>query len=234
MQIGEHDAGYHSGMSALAALPHWDAIDTVLLDLDGTLLDLAFDNYIWLARVPEIYAEREGLSLAETHALLAPRFARVAGTLSWYSIDYWSEQLEIDIAGLHRQEKHRAGWLPGARGFLESLRERGKRLVLLTNSHPTILAIKHEQTGVLDFLDAAYTSHEFGAPKEGQRFWQAAQVKVGFDPARSLFADDSAAVLHAAIVAGIPWVYGVRRPDSSRAAQAHEEFTAIDAVADLI
>jgi putative hydrolase of the HAD superfamily len=158
----------------------------------------------------------------------------VAGTLSWYSIDYWSEQLEIDIAGLHRQEKHRAGWLPGARGFLESLRERGKRLVLLTNSHPTILAIKHEQTGVLDFLDAAYTSHEFGAPKEDQRFWQAAQAKVGFDPARSLFADDSAAVLHAAIVAGIPWVYGVRRPDSSRAAQAHEEFTAIDAVADLI
>jgi HAD superfamily hydrolase (TIGR01509 family) len=211
----------------------WDAIDTVLLDLDGTLLDLAFDNYIWLARVPEIFAEREGLSLAETHAELAPRFDRVAGTLSWYSIDYWSEQLGIDIAAVHREEAHRAGWLPGARRFLESLRERGKRLTLMTNSHPTILEIKHQQTGVLDFLDAAYTSHEFGAPKEDQLFWQRAREAEGFEPARSLFADDSAAVLAAARHAGIGWVYGVRRPDTSRGAN-HHALDSIEGVIDLL
>ncbi|MEN9528124.1 MAG: hypothetical protein RLY56_2075, partial [Pseudomonadota bacterium] len=125
-------------------------------------------------------------------------------------------------------------WLPGARRFLEELRLRGKRLVLLTNSHPTILQIKHEQTGVLDFLDAAYTSHGFGAPKEDQAFWRAAQAEVGFDPARSLFADDSKAVLHAAITAQVRWVYGVRRPDTSREPHRHEEFTAIDAVIELL
>lgn len=217
-----------------ADTPDWSAIDTVLLDLDGTLLDLAFDNYIWLARVPEIYAEREGLSLAETHAALAPRFHRVQGTLQWYSIDYWSEQLDIDIAAVHREEAARVAWLPGARRFLEEIRLRGKRLVLLTNSHPTILQIKHERTGVLDFLDAAHTSHGFGAPKEDQAFWRAAQATVGFDPARSLFADDSKAVLHAAVSAQVRWVYGVRRPDSSRDPHLHEEFTAIDAVVELL
>ena len=211
----------------------WDAIDTVLLDLDGTLLDLAFDNYIWLARVPEIFAEREGLSLEETHAELAPRFHRVAGTLSWYSIDYWSAELGIDIAAVHREEAHRAGWLPGARRFLETLRERGKRLTLMTNSHPTILEIKHQQTGVLDFLDAAYTSHGFGAPKEDQLFWQRAREAEGFDPARTLFADDSKAVLQSACTAGIAWVYGVRRPDTSREAN-HHEIESIEGVIDLL
>jgi len=105
---------------------------------------------------------------------------------------------------------------------------------LLTNSHPTILQIKHEKTGVLDFLDAAHTSHGFGAPKEDQIFWRAAQAEVGFDPARSLFADDSKAVLHAAILAQVRWVYGVRRPDTSRDPHLHEEFTAIDAVVELL
>jgi putative hydrolase of the HAD superfamily len=158
----------------------------------------------------------------------------VAGTLEWYSVDYWSRELAIDIEAVHNEEAYRVAWLPGARDFLERLREDGKRLVLLTNSHPVILQIKHRQTGVLNYLDSAYTSHGFGAPKEDQRFWQAAQATIGLDPQRSLFADDSAAVLQAAIRAGIRHVYGVRRSDSSREPHTHEEFESIDGVRDLL
>ena len=238
MQIGEGSRAHRRYESPMTLLPEhaprWDDIDTVLLDLDGTLLDLAFDNYIWLARVAEIYAENNGLSLAETHAELAPRFKRVQGTLDWYSIDYWSAQLRIDIERVHREEAHRVAWLPGARGFLEQVRERGKRLVLMTNSHPKILAIKDERTRVLGYLDAAYTSHGFGAPKEDQRFWIAARSAEPFDLARTMFVDDSKAVLHAAIEAGVRWVYGVKRPDTSREPYNHEEFAAIDGVLDLL
>lgn len=220
-------------LSAPANLPAWDEIDSVLLDLDGTLLDLAFDNFVWMGRIPELYAEARGLSVPEAQAEIAPKFRAVQGTLEWYSIDYWSQTLGIDIEQLHRDEAHRIGWLPGARGFLERMRERGKRLVLLTNSHPATLAIKHERTRVLDWFDAAFSSQQFGAPKEEQAFWQAARAAEPFDPARSVFVDDSAAVLHAAREAGIRWVYAVRKPDSSRRGHAHEEFTAVDAVAEL-
>jgi hypothetical protein len=54
--------------------PDWNAIDTVLLDLDGTLLDLAFDNYVWMGRIPELYAQANGLSVPEAQAALAPKF----------------------------------------------------------------------------------------------------------------------------------------------------------------
>ena len=41
----------------------WDSIDTVLLDMDGTLLDLHFDNHFWLEFVPHKYAELKGIAL---------------------------------------------------------------------------------------------------------------------------------------------------------------------------
>lgn len=220
-------------LSAPANQPRWQEIDTVLLDLDGTLLDLAFDNYLWLGRIPEIYAEARGLSVPEAQAALAPKFRALQGTLDWYCIEHWSRALAIDIEKLHREEAHRIAWLPGARGFLERMRELGKRLVLLTNSHPVTLAIKHEQTGVLDYFDAAFSSKRFGAPKEHPHFWQEARLAEPFDPLRSIFVDDSAAVLHAARAAGIRWVFAVRRPDTSGRGHAHEEFTAVDAVAEL-
>ena len=40
----------------------WSRIDTVLLDMDGTLLDLNFDNYFWQKHLPLRYAEARGLT----------------------------------------------------------------------------------------------------------------------------------------------------------------------------
>lgn len=209
-------------------------IDTVLLDLDGTLLDLAFDNYIWLERIPRDLASRQGVTHEVALRSLAPRFKAVEGTLAWYDIDYWSRELAVDVAGVHREERARIAWLPGARQVLATLRTLGKRLVLLTNAHPEILAIKDEVTAVKGYFDAAWSSHSFGAPKEDRRFWQGVRTVEPFDPARSLFVDDSLSVLHAARAAGIASVIAVRRPDTSRELREHPEFPAVDALADLV
>lgn len=212
----------------------FDAIDTVLLDLDGTLLDLAFDNYIWLERIPRDWALRQGVTHEAALRSLAPRFKAVEGTLDWYDIDYWSRELAVDVAAVHREERARIAWLPGARQLLAGLRARGKRLVLLTNAHPATLAIKDEVTAVRACFDAAWSSHSFGAPKEDPRFWQGVRAAERFDPARSLFVDDSLPVLHAAREAGIARVIAVRRPDTSRALREHHEFPAVDHIADLL
>lgn len=220
--------------TAAQALVDWSAIDSVFLDLDGTLLDLAFDNYVWLGRIPELYAEQQGLSVPEAQAALAPRFRRLAHKLEWYSIDFWSAELGLDVLQIHRDAAARIGWLPGAQEFLHGVRRLGKRLVLMTNSHPSTLAIKHECTGVLDHFDVAFSSAQFGAPKEDARFWDAAAAAEPHVPARTLFCDDSAAVLRAAARAGIGHVRAVRHADSSRKPHGHEEFAAIDGVIELL
>src|SRR5262249_10339542 len=155
-----------------------------------------------------------------------PRFDACVGTLPWYSTDYWSRELGLDIAALKRADAHRIRWLPGAREFLKHSRACGKRLVLLTNAHPEALAIKNERTGVLEHFDAAYSSHQFGAPKEDARFWKALQVAESITYERSLFADDSASVLRAARAAGIGHIRAICRPGLRHSPRAHDGFLA--------
>jgi putative hydrolase of the HAD superfamily len=213
--------------------PDWAQIDTVLLDLDGTLLDLAYDNHFWLEIVPTAYAAARLMPLEAARTEIAPLFRACEGTLPWYCIDHWSRKLDLDIEALKRANTQRIAWLPGAKDFLLRMRSRGKRVVLLTNSHPRVLRIKDENTGVLDYFDAAFTSHEFGVPKESAQFWDAVRAVEPFDAERSLFADDSPSVLRAAQNAGIRWVYGVRRPDSVETIRDHVDVPAIDAVGEL-
>ncbi|HTU67827.1 MAG TPA: GMP/IMP nucleotidase [Steroidobacteraceae bacterium] len=214
--------------------PVWHEIDTVLLDLDGTLLDQAYDNHIWRDLVPQRFAVARSLDLHVAYAEIARLFAERSGTLDWYSIEYWSDTLGIDIGALHREVRSHVAWLPGAREFLAAMRAQGKRTVLLTNSHPVALAVKHEESGVLDHLDAAATSHDFGTPKEQARFWDAARARFGYDPARSLFADDNSKMLEAAKNAGVRWVYGVRHWDTKGSRREHVEHHAVDGVLDLV
>ena len=220
-------------MSAPDPKPDWNDIDTVLLDLDGTLLDQAYDNHIWRDLIPQRFAVLRGLDLHEAYAEIARLFAGRSGTLDWYDIDYWTRTLGVDVTALHREVRSHVAWLPGAQEFLVRMRAAGKRLVLLTNSHPAALAVKHEQTGVLDYLDAAVSSQEFGAPKEQAQFWQAARARFGYDPARSLFADDNSRMLEAARQSGVRWVYGIRHWDTKGSRREHLEHPAVDAVADL-
>jgi putative hydrolase of the HAD superfamily len=212
----------------------WARIQTVLLDLDGTLLDLAFDTYFWRTRVPAAWGHARSLTPEQAWAELQPRFRAREGTLDWYCIDYWSRELALDIAALKHTDAQHVRWLPGAREFLGRVRAMGKRLVLVTNAHPTTLAIKDARTQVISHFDAGFSSHRFGAPKEEAAFWRELAKVEAFEPARSLFVDDSLPVLRAARAAGIGLIYAVRRPDSAGPARLQSEFPAVDAVLDLL
>jgi putative hydrolase of the HAD superfamily len=212
----------------------WSSIDTVLLDMDGTLLDQRFDNWFWQEHLPGRYAELRGLPQAAAWEVLAPKFQAVRGTMQWYCIDYWSAELGLDIAAIKREALHRVGYLPGAMDFLARLKASGKRRVLVTNAHPVTLAIKNERSRLTDHFDAWYSTHAFHAPKEDALFWPRLNAKEPFVPQRTLFIDDSLPVLDAAHAFGIAWLRAVRLPDSGQPRQDTGRYVAVDGVADLM
>ena len=213
---------------------NWSAIDTVLLDMDGTLLDLRFDNWFWQELIPSRYAAANGLEVAAAKVLLAPRFVALRGTLQWYCIEHWTRELGLDIGGIKREVLARVGFLPGAREFLLKLKASGKRCVLVTNAHPRTLAIKNERVALTQYFDACYSTHPFAAPKEDPAFWPRLAAEERFQPERTLFVDDSLSVLDAARDFGIGWLRAVRRPDSGQPPQHTGDYAAVDRVADLM
>jgi 5'-nucleotidase len=217
-----------------SAAVEWAQIDCVLLDMDGTLLDLRFDNWFWANVVPEEYARAKGVPVAEAQAQLAPLFTKVAHTLPWYCIDHWSRELDLDIRALKRTASEHIRYLPGAEQFLEKLRLSGKRVVMVTNSHPATLALKDEQVAITRHFHACYSTHAFGVPKEDESFWPRLIVKEVFDAGRTLFVDDSLPVLESAHRFGIAHLRAVRRPDSGLPPKATGRFIAIDGVAELL
>lgn len=112
-------------------------VDTVLLDMDGTLTDLAFDNYFWQTLVPETWAAR-GLNLQEAKDAMRREYHAVQHTLNWYCLDYWSERLGLDICAMTSEQGPRATLREDTVPFLDALKACGKRRILLTNAHPTI------------------------------------------------------------------------------------------------
>jgi len=208
--------------------------DTLMLDMDGTLLDLAYDNYMWLTHIPAAYARARSLPDDEARKELYAKFHSMRGTLEWYCLDHWSERLQLDIVGLHRAERDRIGWLPGAKSFLEDVKREGLRLLLVTNSHPDTLDMKSDVTGLGEYFDCIYTAHEFGTPKEQREFWQSLAEVESFDPRSTMFVDDTDPVLSSAAQFGVNHVVKVTRPDTTRDARPCERFTAVESVADLL
>jgi putative hydrolase of the HAD superfamily len=212
----------------------WTRIDTVFVDMDGTLLDLAFDNFFWLELVPARYACARGLDASTAYATVARKYADVRGTLPWYCLDHWTRELELDIAALKKEHRHLIRFLPMVPEFLDAARSRARRVVIVTNAHRRTLEIKMSETHLYAHVDRVICAHDLEAPKESGEFWTQLARCEPFDPERTLLLDDSVHVLRAARNFGLTRTLAIRRPDSRHPARSIEGFSAIDGVADLV
>jgi len=213
---------------------NWEQVDTVLLDMDGTLLDLHFDNYFWREHVPLRYAEKHELSIENAKSTLYDRFRNMEGTMQWYCVDYWSEQLELDIAQLKAEVDHLIAIHPYVIDFLDATRQAGKMVALVTNAHQKSLMLKLDRTALHNHIEHVICSHEFGLPKEEIHFWDKLKQRLPFENQTTLLIDDSLAVLRSAKEYGIANLLAVHKPDSKNPPKDVEEFEAISSFQQII
>jgi len=206
---------------------NWYDIDTVLLDMDGTLLDLKFDNYFWQEFLPMKWGERRGLDTDAAKIRLTPHFRQIEGTLSWYCLDYWSDYLEIDILTLNLELEHLIRIRPHAHEFLEYVTGTGKCMALVTNAHQSMIELKFRNTGIGGYFEHVFCAHDFGIPKEEAAFWSELYRRFPYNPNRTLLIDDNVSVLESAREYGIRHLLAVAQPDSSMPRRDIRDFRAL-------
>jgi putative hydrolase of the HAD superfamily len=212
----------------------WTRIDTVLLDMDGTLLDLNFDNFFWLEYLPRRYAELTRQDPTEARDMLYARFGELHGTLQWYSTTYWSETLGIDVVAIKHEIRHRIRELPLCHDFLDGLRDAGKDVVMVTNAHHDSLNLKMDVTGMAHKFDKLITVHEFSLPKEQTACWEEVQRIHPFEPKRTLLVDDNLNALKSAERYGIAHLLAVYQPDTQAPKKDVEHFDAINSFDEIL
>lgn len=205
----------------------WSKISTVLLDMDGTILDLHFDNHFWLHHLPKRYSESEGITLKEAQKKLVEHYEKVSGTIDWYCLDYWEKQTNLPITELKKEVQHLIQLRQDAHDFLIALKTSGREIILVTNAHPDSLSLKIERTQLNQYFDVLYSTHEFGVTKESQLLWQRLQEKQPFSLSSTLFVDDSLNILDSAKRFGIEHLLAVANPDSQQSTKVIDQYDSI-------
>lgn len=213
----------------------WSQIDHVLLDMDGTLLDKHFDDYFWEKFVPKTYAQKHNLTFTEARLQLLERYKAREGTLDWTDLDFWSENLGLDIPALKIKVDHLIAVHPYVIKFLEYCRQRlGKQVSLVTNAHGKTLDIKMNKTALRGHFDQIICSQDIGVAKEDPVFWDRLQKKIPFNPARTMLADDTEKVLLSAEQGGIKHLIYIAKPSSQDPVSMSDKFHSIIYFKELI
>lgn len=206
----------------------WSKIDTVLLDMDGTLLDLNFDLHFWMEYLPLVLANKHNLSHQESKDRFYPIMRAEEGKLNWYCLDYWQKVFELDIAKLKEDIAHLIQVHPFVLDFLEQAKQHNKRIYLVTNAHRKTIELKMRITNLEGYFDDIITSHDYGIAKEDQGFWHKLDESINLDKAKSVFFDDSIRVLQSAKKFGIGTVVAISKPSSKIKTKLVEGFNNIE------
>jgi putative hydrolase of the HAD superfamily len=206
----------------------WDSIDTVLLDMDGTLLDLHFDFYFWTQHLPQKYSQIHNADINEVTDYIAHRLAEKQGQLEWYCTDYWSQQFELNIIVAQTEVQNLIRERAQVIEFLNQLGAMQKKRILITNSDRPSIKLKFANCALEPLLDQVISSHDYQVAKEQQQFWHNLQKHIDFDLETTVFIDDSEAVLDSAQQFGIKELLSIKQPISSQLREVDSKYPMVE------
>lgn len=205
----------------------WIEIETVMLDMDGTLLDKHFDDYFWEEHVPTVYAQENGMNFWDAYEELMGKYKSKEGTLEWTDIEYWSKELGLNIAEMKSRMNHLIQVHPYVIDFLKFCRENLKKVYLVTNAHSKTLTIKMANTEIEPYFDKIVCSEEIGVAKEDPIFWEKLEKMLSLDRNKCLLADDNELVLESAEKYGIKQLIFVAKSSSKKPVAYSSKFPSI-------
>jgi len=147
----------------------------ISFDMDGTLVDSEFTDWVWLDGIPTLYARKKGLSFDEAKALVVEEYQKVGeGAVEWYDIKYWFRFFQLDETWKTLMERYadKISAYEDGHHILKRLKERYP-LVLTSNAGREFIDIEMDVTGMGRYFDHIFSAtSDFRAVKKTSQFYQ--------------------------------------------------------------
>lgn len=205
-----------------------------MFDMDGTLLDLAYDDFIWNTQVPEHYMEKHQTTASQTKVLFNHYHQQYQHQLPWYSTTFWSQQLQLDVLKIHQNHAERISVRPGCKELLQQLTSAGHECWLITNADLATLQLKLEKTQIHTYFKHIISSEQIGHAKEDIEFWPTLKLRYPFSIQHSTFIDDTLPVLQQAKAFGFKQLWSIKQPSSTGKIKQNNHFPMLDQLTDLL
>lgn len=207
----------------------------IFFDMDGTLLDLAFDTYIWMQLVPERWAVEHQATLEQAKSKLYQYYLQFQGSLNWYSSQFWRQHIGVDAFAVQQENRHLIAPRFGCFELLNALQHLDIECWIVSNADQVTLDLKLENVPIRPYFKQVISSESIGYAKEDQRFWQTLQHRHPFDLSQVTFIDDNYAVLDSAKQFGIAQLFSISEPDSStRRTELNPNYFHLDQLTNLL
>jgi putative hydrolase of the HAD superfamily len=147
----------------------------ISFDMDGTLVDPEYTDWVWLHGIPTLYAEKGGLSFEEAKHFVVEEYLKVGeGAIEWYDIKYWFKFFKLEQSWKNLMERYvdKIDIYPDINPLLDRLRGRFP-LVLTSNAGREFIDVEMEATGLRKYFDRIFSAtSDFGEVKKTMGFYQ--------------------------------------------------------------
>jgi putative hydrolase of the HAD superfamily len=157
----------------------------ISFDMDGTLVDPEFTDWVWLHGIPLLYAEKAKISFEEAKHFVVEEYLKVGeGAIEWYDIKYWFQffRLETSWRDLMRQYVDKIRIYPDVNDILSRLKDK-LPIILTSNAGREFIDVEMEATGLGGYFDRIFSAtSDFGEVKKTVGFYQRICQIIGVHP----------------------------------------------------
>ncbi len=157
----------------------------ISFDMDGTLVDPEYTDWVWLHGIPRLYAEKMNIAFEEAKDFVVGEYLKVGeGAIEWYDIKYWLRffKLEKNWKDLMLQHADKIKIYPDVDDLLGRLK--GKFPIILTsNAGREFIDIEMEVTRLGRYFDRIFSAtSDFGQVKKTAGFYRRICEALGVHP----------------------------------------------------
>ena len=154
----------------------------VSFDLDGTLVTMDFVDAVWLEKIPQLYANKHGISFEEAKREVEKEYLKIGPeALEWYDIKYWIEKFDLKVSwkDILLSCKDKLKLYPEVKEVLERLVE-DKQLVIISNAANEFIEVEIESLGLRKYFSAIFSAvSNFGKTKKDKEIYEMVCYELG-------------------------------------------------------